>query len=86
MKGDEGREIHDAKQVNRWFQETAFGTLTLPLYVILELLPDGKVKVVDRYDKGRIIDETVFAVPGVAFSSSAGVRVVKSTACWRSKG
>lgn len=28
---------------NKWFQETGFGTLELPLYVILEPLDDGKI-------------------------------------------
>lgn len=47
--------------VNNWFQTAAFGSSQLPLYVILEPLPDGKIKVVGIYDEGKINDERAFA-------------------------
>ncbi len=46
-------------QTNGRFQEESFGTEQLPLYVILEPLADGKVRVVDVYEEGKIND-----VPG----------------------
>jgi thiol:disulfide interchange protein DsbD len=54
------RQSEDAK-ANLRFQSEAFGTSQLPLYVILEPLPDGKVKVVGKYDEGKINDEAAFA-------------------------
>ena len=48
-------------EANLWFQKEAFGTEQLPLYVILEPLPGGRVRVVDRYDEGKINDEGAFA-------------------------
>ena len=47
--------------VNRWFQGEVFRTEQLPLYVILEPLPDGKAEVVGRYDEGKINNEPAFA-------------------------
>jgi hypothetical protein len=43
-------------QANLTFQRKAFGTEQLPLYVILEPLPGGKVRVVGVYDEGKIND------------------------------
>ncbi|HJT75798.1 MAG TPA: hypothetical protein VJ739_01215, partial [Gemmataceae bacterium] len=43
------------------FQRAAFGTEQLPLYVILEPKPDGSVKVVGRYDEGKINSAAAFA-------------------------
>jgi thiol:disulfide interchange protein DsbD len=54
------RPIDDAL-ANNWFQKEAFDAETLPLYAILEPLPDSKIKVVSVYDKGKINDPDVFA-------------------------
>lgn len=54
------RQKEDA-QTNLWFQMKAFGTEQLPLYVILEPLPDGKTEVVGIYDEGKINNEAAFA-------------------------
>jgi thiol:disulfide interchange protein DsbD len=43
-------------EANLDFQERAFGTQQLPLYVILEPLATGGVRVVDVYDEGKIND------------------------------
>ena len=45
---------------NQDFQRTAFGTEQLPLYVILEPLPGGAVRVVDVYEEGKINDVAKF--------------------------
>jgi thiol:disulfide interchange protein len=50
--GDGQREAEAA--VNLAFQKRLFGTEQLPLYVILEPRPDGKVAVVDVYQEGKI--------------------------------
>jgi thiol:disulfide interchange protein DsbD len=55
----EGRQRADAR-ANLDFQRQAFGTEQLPLYVILEPLPDGKVRVVATYEEGKINDEAAF--------------------------
>ncbi len=49
---DTGRQTADA-DVNRWFEDQAFGTQQLPLYVVLEPR-DGKVFAVGVYDEGKI--------------------------------
>jgi thiol:disulfide interchange protein DsbD len=54
------RQRQDA-QANLAFQQAAFNTEQLPLYVILEPLTDGKVKVVGVYPEGKINDEAAFA-------------------------
>lgn len=54
------RQRADAK-VNLAFQREAFGTEQLPLYVILEPLPDGRVVVRGVYSEGKINDEAAFA-------------------------
>ena len=41
-------------RANLAFQRRKFGTEQLPLYVILEPQPNGKVRVVDMYDEGKI--------------------------------
>jgi thiol:disulfide interchange protein DsbD len=43
------------------FQKQQFQTEQLPLYVILEPLPDGKFRTVDKYDEGKINDIDGFA-------------------------
>ena len=60
FKGGTARQRADAL-VNLWFQREAFGTEQLPLYVILEPLPDGGVGVVDTYPEGKINNEAAFA-------------------------
>ncbi|HMC65446.1 MAG TPA: hypothetical protein VKI65_10950 [Gemmataceae bacterium] len=60
LGGDTVRQKADAG-VNRWFQTAAFGTEQLPLYVILEPLPNGKIDIVGKYDEGKINDEGAFA-------------------------
>jgi thiol:disulfide interchange protein DsbD len=43
-------------EANLAFQEKVFGTMQLPLYVILEPLATGGVRVADVYDEGKIND------------------------------
>jgi thiol:disulfide interchange protein DsbD len=57
---DVSKQTADAG-VNLWFQFAAFQTEQLPLYVILEPMPDGKIRVVGVYPEGRINDEAAFA-------------------------
>lgn len=45
---------------NLWFQNKAFGTEQLPLYVILEPKADGKIGVAGVYSEGKINDEKAF--------------------------
>jgi thiol:disulfide interchange protein DsbD len=54
------RQQEDAA-ANLWFQREAFGTEQLPLYVILEPLPDRKIKIAAKYAEGKINDEKGFA-------------------------
>ena len=50
-------EVRDREATsNLAFQQKAFGTQQLPLYAILEPQVDGKVRVVDVYDEGKIND------------------------------
>jgi thiol:disulfide interchange protein len=56
---DEQRERDAA--ANLAFQKNKFQDEQLPLYVILEPQPDGRVLVVDRYDEGKINDVEKFA-------------------------
>jgi hypothetical protein len=58
--GDTRRQDADGA-ANADFQKAAFGDAKLPLYVILEPQADGKVKIVDVYDEGKINDEQAFA-------------------------
>jgi thiol:disulfide interchange protein/DsbC/DsbD-like thiol-disulfide interchange protein len=53
------RQQEDAA-ANLWFQREAFGTEQLPLYVILEPLPDKKIKIAAKYAEGKINDENAF--------------------------
>ena len=46
---------------NKQFQQEHFGTLQLPLYVILKPLGGGKFEEVNRYVEGKINDEDAFA-------------------------
>jgi hypothetical protein len=46
---------------NLEFQRATFDDERLPLYVILDPLPDGKINVVGRYDEGKINSESAFA-------------------------
>jgi hypothetical protein len=46
--------------VNSEFQNNGFGTAQLPLYVILEPLADGSIKIVGKYDEGKINKEEAF--------------------------
>lgn len=46
---------------NKKFQQENFGSLQLPLYVILKPLADGKFQEVGRYVEGKINDEDAFA-------------------------
>lgn len=54
------RQEHDA-EVNLAFQRSTFQTEQLPLYVILEPLPDNQIKVAGKYSEGKINDPLVFA-------------------------
>lgn len=53
------RQEEDA-EANRDFQEKAFGTEQLPLYVILEPLPNGRIEW-RSYAEGKINNEEAFA-------------------------
>jgi hypothetical protein len=46
---------------NKKFEQESFGTLQLPLYVILKPLGDGKFQEVGRYVEGKINNEDAFA-------------------------
>jgi len=46
---------------NKKFQQEQFGTLQLPLYVILKPLGNGKFDEVGRYVEGKINHEDAFA-------------------------
>jgi len=46
---------------NKKFQQENFGTLQLPLYVILKPLANGKFQEVGRYLEGKINNEDAFA-------------------------
>jgi thiol:disulfide interchange protein len=59
--GSDVSRQHDDARANLLFQKKAFGTEQLPLYVILEPRPDGKVEVVAKYEEGKINDEAAFA-------------------------
>lgn len=59
--GDSTSRQKEDATVNRWFQKAAFDDEQLPLYIILEPLPNGKIKIVGRYDEGKINDEAGFA-------------------------
>jgi thiol:disulfide interchange protein DsbD len=49
----------DDAEVNRWFQDKAFGSTTLPLYAIVEALPLG-VSVTAVYPESKINDVLAF--------------------------
>lgn len=53
------RQRADA-ELNRWFQEQAFGDIALPMYVILEPHANGAITVVDKFE-GKINDVGEFA-------------------------
>jgi thiol:disulfide interchange protein len=59
--GSVTRQCNDALRVNLPFQRAAFNGEQLPLYVILEPLPDNTIRVVGRYDEGKINNEAAFA-------------------------
>jgi thiol:disulfide interchange protein DsbD len=58
---DTDRQQDDAVQVNLEFQASAFDDTMLPLYAILEPLPDGNVRIVGQWKEGKINDEKGFA-------------------------
>jgi thiol:disulfide interchange protein DsbD len=55
------RQRDDATRINLSFQRAAFANQQLPLYVILEPLPDNTIRVVGTYKEGKINDEAAFA-------------------------
>jgi thiol:disulfide interchange protein DsbD len=55
------RQRDDATRINLPFQRAAFDSEQLPLYVKLEPLPDGTIRVVGTYKEGKINDEAAFA-------------------------
>lgn len=55
-----GRRTSDAK-INQDFQAKTFDGVELPLYVILEPLADGTIKVLAKFDEGLIRSEAQFA-------------------------
>jgi thiol:disulfide interchange protein len=54
------RDTRREATTNKEFQNNAFGTEQLPLYVILEPLPGKAVRVVDVYPEGKINDREAF--------------------------
>jgi thiol:disulfide interchange protein DsbD len=75
FRGSVTRQSNDAKMVNLPFQRANFGSEQLPLYVILQPLPDNTIRVVGRYDEGKINNEAAFAEFLKEPLSSAGDRV-----------
>ena len=59
--GNSTAQQQEDAAANLWFQREAFGTEQLPLYAILEPLPDRKIKIVAKYAEGKINDEGAFA-------------------------
>lgn len=61
-RGDPGEQARTAEaRVNRDFQNGVFKDIALPLYVVLMPQPDGKLKVVGKYEEGKINDPAKFA-------------------------
>jgi hypothetical protein len=60
-KLEDSDRVFDDAAVNSKFQYDAVKPATLPLYVILEPLEDGAIKVVSKNEKGKINDEAEFA-------------------------
>jgi cytochrome c biogenesis protein CcdA len=58
---DESTRLTQDALVNQEFVNKTFGTFQLPLYVVLEPLPDDKIRVVGRWDEGKINDVEGFA-------------------------
>jgi thiol:disulfide interchange protein DsbD len=58
--GSDVRRQRSDAAANLEFQKDAFDTEQLPLYVILEPLPDGKIKVAGTYTEGKINDPAAF--------------------------
>jgi thiol:disulfide interchange protein len=54
------RQVNDARD-NLWFQKAAFNDEKLPLYVILEPRPDGRIEVLGKYAEGKINNDAEFA-------------------------
>jgi thiol:disulfide interchange protein DsbD len=59
LGSDVSRQRGDAT-ANLWFQKKAFNTEQLPLYVILEPLPDNTIAIRGIYREGKINDENAF--------------------------
>jgi thiol:disulfide interchange protein DsbD len=53
FKGSTDRQEADAL-ANRKFQDRVFGTIQLPLYVILRPSASGQIEIVDHYTEGKI--------------------------------
>ena len=51
----------DTVTANQDFQLRHFGTQTLPTYAVLLPLADGRVRVLGKYDLGKINDPAAFA-------------------------
>lgn len=63
LRGPFGKDTafqRDLAAINLEFQRSAFNNEQLPLYVILEPLPDGKIQVLGTYDEGKINNEQAF--------------------------
>ncbi len=73
------RQQEDAR-ANLQFQNEVFQNQQLPLYVILEPLPNGTIRVVDKYEEGKINNVEAFAqflkkpVDGQALGARAQAR------------
>lgn len=60
QKGAQRQErLASDAEVNKWFEDAAFGSNQLPLYVILEPL-DREIRCVGVYDEGKINDVAAF--------------------------
>jgi thiol:disulfide interchange protein DsbD len=60
FRGSTTRQQNDA-ELNRVFQQKAFGSIQLPLYAILKPTATGKIEIVDTYNEGKINNVAAFA-------------------------
>lgn len=59
---DPGENARAAEaRTNGKFQDELFGEITLPMYAVFMPQPDGKLKLVSKFDKGKINDPAEFA-------------------------
>jgi thiol:disulfide interchange protein DsbD len=59
---DPGRAVREGDaDANRQLQQDLFGDIALPLYAVVVPAPDGKMKVLGKYDEGKINSPDKFA-------------------------